>query len=163
VSSDDRLTGALKAMAAEDAALGASEAVAARLRAGFRAASADERAARRRVRLVRLATAAALVTAIAFPSWRLSRRGVQDSSTANAGGARAFEVVTDFMPLPYSGVPVSDAQIVRLAVPRSALASFGLAPPDASAVSASGDTVLADVVVGDDGLARAVRFVRTGP
>lgn len=165
MSSDDRLTGALRAMAAEDAVLGASQAVDARLHAEFRAAAAGARAAARRVRLVRLATAAALVTAIGFPSWRLSRRSVQVSIVANAGapGAKTSEIVTDFMPLPYSGVPVSNAQIVRLEVPRSALVSFGLTPPDAPQATEPGDTVLADVVVGDDGLARAVRFVRSGP
>jgi hypothetical protein len=42
-------------------------------------------------------------------------------------------------------------------VSRSALASFGVAPPGGDLTSPS---VLADVVIGDDGLARAVRFVR---
>jgi hypothetical protein len=44
-------------------------------------------------------------------------------------------------------------------VPRTALASFGLASPDMQSGSSS-RTVLADVLVGEDGLARAVRFVR---
>lgn len=69
------------------------------------------------------------------------------------------EVATDFMPLPYSAVPLTNGQIVRLEVPRSALVSFGLLPVD-SVDRAPGGTVLADVIVGDDGLARAVRFVR---
>jgi len=68
------------------------------------------------------------------------------------------EVGTAFMPLPYHAVPYTDARIVRLKVPRTALAAFGLAP-DATG-GAGNDTVLADVVVGEDGLARAVRFVR---
>ena len=54
---------------------------------------------------------------------------------------------------------MSDGQIVRLEVSRAALASFGLTPIDALDGSASG-TALADVLVGADGLARAVRFVR---
>jgi hypothetical protein len=70
--------------------------------------------------------------------------------------SRPREVVTDFMPLTYGTLPVAGGQIVRLSVPRSALASFGLASEE----SMSAGTVLADVIVGDDGLARAVRFVR---
>jgi len=66
------------------------------------------------------------------------------------------------MPLTYSALPYTDAQIVRLEVPRSALENFGLAPADlpADASAVSHNTVLADVLVGEDGLARAVRFVR---
>ena len=67
------------------------------------------------------------------------------------------ELVTEFFPLRYSNVPARGGYVVRMQVPRSALASFGVAP-------IAGDTgsphVLADVVIGDDGLARAVRFVR---
>jgi hypothetical protein len=62
------------------------------------------------------------------------------------------------MPLAYSAVPFTEAHIVRLEVPRRALASFGLMPIET--VDSSGDsTVVADVLVGEDGLARAVRFV----
>ena len=71
----------------------------------------------------------------------------------------AREVTTEFLPLLYSSVPASHVQMVRLAVPRAALASFGLAPLEALDRASTG-TVLADVLVGDDGLARAVRFVR---
>jgi len=65
------------------------------------------------------------------------------------------------MPLTYSGVPISGGQVVRLEVPRTALAAFGLTADAQTAPST--DTVLADVVVGDDGLARAVRFVHSSP
>ena len=51
-------------------------------------------------------------------------------------------------------MPVTNGQTVRLELPRTVLSSFGL-----DAGSASG-TVLADVIVGQDGLARAVRFVQ---
>ena len=44
-------------------------------------------------------------------------------------------------------------QIVQMVVPASAMESFGIAP-----FAAGGDAVSADVFVGDDGLARAVRF-----
>jgi hypothetical protein len=66
------------------------------------------------------------------------------------------------MPLAYSGVPIAGGHVVRIEVPRASLVSFGLLPADIvdTADSARGGTVIADVIVGDDGLARAVRFVR---
>jgi len=57
----------------------------------------------------------------------------------------------------YSNVPVTDGQTVRLELPQSALTPFGLDVDDPSG------TILADVIVGQDGLARAVRFVRPPP
>ena len=68
------------------------------------------------------------------------------------------EVTTAFLPLMYSAVPATRAHLVRIEVPRTALASFGLGAID-SVPGASG-TVLADLLVGEDGLARAVRFVQ---
>jgi len=54
-------------------------------------------------------------------------------------------------------VPAPGGYMVRMQVPRSALTSFGVTgfgtPGDTS------PTVLAEVLVGGDGLARAVRFV----
>jgi hypothetical protein len=66
------------------------------------------------------------------------------------------------MPLVYSGVPIVDGHVVRMEVPRASLVSFGLVPVDSAdgAQGTSSGTVLADVIVGEDGLARAVRFVR---
>lgn len=159
VSDESRLTAALRAVADEDARAGASDAVAARLRAEFRSAAAAERAVRVRRGVIRLAAAAVLVTAIAIPSWRLAQGRAAVGTDAPALAAR--EIATDFMPLTYSDVPISGGQIVRLLVPRTALESFGLIPPGAAQSAQSGDTVIADVVVGDDGLARAVRFVRS--
>ena len=68
------------------------------------------------------------------------------------------DAANEFFPLEYSTVPVTSGRIVRIEVPRAASVAFGLDPVDL--VSARGDSVLADVVVGEDGLARAVRFVR---
>ncbi len=47
-------------------------------------------------------------------------------------------------------------QVMRVELPRSALMSFGL-PMD---MERAGERIKADVVVGNDGLARAIRFVR---
>jgi len=68
------------------------------------------------------------------------------------------ELATDFIPLIAArGLPPSDSgQVIRVSMPRSAMAYFGLpVPPEAP-----GQQVSADVLVADDGLARAIRFVR---
>lgn len=63
-----------------------------------------------------------------------------------------------FIALPYSqsGVPIESAVVIRVAVTRSELASMGVAVP----ASASTARVNADVLVGQDGVARAVRLVK---
>lgn len=68
------------------------------------------------------------------------------------------EVATDYLPLIVGTEvpPVENGQVIRVQMPRSALASFGL-PFD---LERANESVKADVLVGDDGLARAVRFVR---
>ena len=68
------------------------------------------------------------------------------------------EIVTDFMPLTYDGsfAQRDDGQLVRVELPRSALHSFGL-PVSAER---GGGRVKADVLLGHDGVARAIRFVR---
>jgi len=79
--------------------------------------------------------------------------------SGHAGDARvAVDAVDEFYPLAYSTVPVTNGRIIRIEVPRSAPVAFGLDPIDF--IRTRGNAVLADVVVGEDGLARAVRFVR---
>jgi hypothetical protein len=82
-----------------------------------------------------------------------------------AGGVRpeaavnpSEEIATDFMPLTYDGSfsQIDDGQVVRVELPRSALHSFGL-PVNAER---GGGRVKADVLLGHDGVARAIRFVR---
>jgi hypothetical protein len=85
--------------------------------------------------------------------------GAGEAQSAGTGQS-VGEVATAFLPLAYSAVPVGDAQIVRMQLPRAALRSFGLAPADLLDGSAATGTVPADVLVGEDGLARAVRFIR---
>jgi hypothetical protein len=68
------------------------------------------------------------------------------------------EIATEFMPLGYLN-PVSlqdGGQIVRVELPRSALASFGL-PVNMDRYN---ERVKADVLLGVDGLAHAIRFVQ---
>jgi hypothetical protein len=66
------------------------------------------------------------------------------------------EVVTDFIPVIYDPEPVDHGRMVRVRLPRSALAAFGLPMNEQRAE----ETIQADVVLGEDGLARAVRFVK---
>jgi len=68
------------------------------------------------------------------------------------------EIATDFIPLMNreSLTQLDSGQVVRVELPRSALMSFGL-PMN---MERANERVKADVVVGNDGLARAIRFVR---
>jgi hypothetical protein len=68
------------------------------------------------------------------------------------------EVATQFMPLGYAGpINLQDGgQLVRVELPRSAMLSMGL-PVNMDRYS---ERVKADVLLGADGLARAIRFVQ---
>lgn len=70
---------------------------------------------------------------------------------------RSTEVATDFLPLTYVD-PASQqsGQIVRVKMARSTLIAFGV-PMN---MERSGELIMADVLVGDDGLPRAIRFVQ---
>jgi len=66
------------------------------------------------------------------------------------------EIATDFILLTYDGDVGSEAQLVRVELPRSSMASFGL-PVN---MDRADQRVKADVLLGADGLARAIRFVQ---
>jgi hypothetical protein len=72
--------------------------------------------------------------------------------------AASQELTTEFIPLVYENglFPAENVQIVRVKLPRIALVSFGLPINEDRA----GEPVKADVLLGDDGVARAIRFVR---
>ncbi len=74
---------------------------------------------------------------------------------SNASGA---EIATDFLPLSdeSGGAPLDSGRVVRVELPRSALVSMGL-PVN---MEHTGELVKADVLLGEDGVARAIRFVR---
>jgi hypothetical protein len=148
---------ALRAIADEDASLGASPAVEAHLRAELRSVAAARRARAWRV-VGGLAAAAVLVAAIAIPMWRARGTPAVQDPGANTRTAARREVATAFVPLAFSDVPIGGGHIVRMEMPRASLALLGLMPVDSVGAVQSG-TVIADVIVGDDGLARAVRFV----
>lgn len=82
-------------------------------------------------------------------------RGVAPDRNSVSETASANEITTEFIPL--TGFTQSEGvHLVRVELPRSALASFGI-PVNAEQ---SGGRVKADVLLGEDGTARAIRFVR---
>jgi hypothetical protein len=70
---------------------------------------------------------------------------------------RASGVAGEFIALAGSSYPMGEAMVVRVQVPRSAPALLGL---PAGGGDFSGGTVSADVVLGEDGVARGIRFVQ---
>lgn len=83
-----------------------------------------------------------------------SSRAPSEATTSPAES----EIMTDFMPLTYGAAmsPNEGGQLVRVELPRSALVSMGL-PMNAEL---SNERVKADILLGYDGMARAIRFVR---
>jgi hypothetical protein len=69
----------------------------------------------------------------------------------------AADTASDFIALSPSSYPLGDLMVVRVELPRSAPALVGLPIPGGDV---SG-TVTADVVLGQDGMARAIRFVQS--
>ena len=156
-SIDLRLRRALDAAVAQaESEQGASAEVEARLLATVRSRRI---AGERRRQIVWLAAAAAIVVLVTAARWRLSPDvGDPAPATTPPPVSTTADVPSGFLPLRYAEVPTRGGQIVRMTVPATALASFGLEP-----ASAGSDVVTADVFVGDDGLARAVRFTSFSP
>jgi hypothetical protein len=98
------------------------------------------------------------------PSGRVQAVPASYSNGGSRGGRqpRAYrdepELMTEFFPVAQGGGLASGegGHIVRVELPRSALASYGL-PVNVENAAAR---VKADVLLGEDGTARAIRFVR---
>ncbi|MDT4896455.1 MAG: hypothetical protein QOH25_1532 [Acidobacteriota bacterium] len=88
----------------------------------------------------------------------LRNRPAQRANNLTPTTSANEEITTDFLPLSYSSSlsQMDGGQVVRVELPRSALQSFGL-PVNAENAS---ERVKADVLLGHDGVARAIRFVR---
>ena len=71
---------------------------------------------------------------------------------------QSSEIATDFLPLTFSAdaMATESGHLVRVTIPRSALVAMGL-PVNAER---AGELVRAEVFFGDDGLARAIRFIQ---
>ncbi len=176
MSGDDRILPALKALAEQDSTKEAPAEVEVRLRAAFRRK-------RRRPGLwwaAAAAAAAAVVAMIAAYSVRpkpvepaqvvieqpkpvhdvpvvVSREPEpvkQAARTRRRAGPR--EIVTDFFPLMEAPPPLDRAALVRINLPASAMRTVGL-PVREDRLS---ERVQADVLVSEEGLATAIRFVK---
>jgi len=85
-----------------------------------------------------------------------------EAAASHAGAAakpNEAETVTEFIPLVAgapAAAPLESGQLVRVQLPRAALASLGL-PLNAER---GHETIKADVLLGSDGLAHAIRLVR---
>ncbi|HEU5238224.1 MAG TPA: hypothetical protein VFU37_13900 [Pyrinomonadaceae bacterium] len=85
-------------------------------------------------------------------------RGRAESNAKPASANdRPREIATDFIPVSYGGVNLDEGgRVVRVELPRSAMAKFGL-PVN---MNRANERVKADVLFGIDGLAHAIRFVQ---
>ena len=94
----------------------------------------------------------------AVPAIPVARGAHKNVAEPSVTVSYSIEVATDFFPIGYSSAPnLGDGgQLVRVELPRSAMLSMGL-PVN---MDRYGERVKADVFVGDDGLARAIRFVQ---
>ena len=75
-----------------------------------------------------------------------------------AARTQRLERATPFLPMAGRELlaPMEYGHVIRVRLPRSTMASFGLPVNEARA----GEMVSADVLLGEDGLARAVRFIQ---
>ena len=148
---NDELTRAFRRLKEEDEVLTASPAVEARLLDEVRRLQKRERGWSPFV-LASVAAVAIVLVALSLVRWKSL------TPAAPPAAIVAQESTTEFFPLFYSSVPAAQTHLVRLELPRESLARFGLMSADV--IDRTTGTVLADVLVGDDGLARAVRFVQ---
>jgi hypothetical protein len=148
------LDSVLRELAQDDARHGTSVDVQARLLSEVRSIAARRRS--RLYRAIALTVVAASVVGVLIVIPRSTPPGSPPIASP-APGLR--EVATAFLPLPGATASPAEAYIVRLELPRAALVSFGLDQTETLISSRSANTVLADLLVGEDGLARAVRFV----
>ena len=113
-------------------------------------------------RIGSVALAAALATVLWLPSRTRSSLEMQPVDEAVTDAiAEAMSLTSDdeadFVPtLLASEQPLESVRVVRVSMPRGALASYGAASTDSSSTS----DVTADLLVGQDGIARAIRVVK---
>jgi len=92
------------------------------------------------------------------PARRVPRQAVLAAAPPVAAPPEApTEMVTDFFPLLDPAPPFERGEILRVNLPASVMQTVGLPVRE----ERLGDRVQADVLVGEEGLPRAIRFVRT--
>jgi len=163
---ESHLTAGLRAMAAGMARLEAPSRVEARLLNAFRAQTGRPEIVRRQW-IPALTWAAALAAMIAVGMFVVRDRAQQPKRPAtrhielamSEAGANGLEQVLEegFLLLPGAAqlAPADDMNVLHVELPRSAMMQVGFEVNPERA----DETVRADVMVGSDGLARAVRFV----
>ena len=172
--SEDRIVEALRALSEHDASREASPEVEARLRVRFQ--SRRRRSAWGRAAVWATAAAAAMVVFFVVanrkppapaPVHEVARRAVVaqpeavPAPTVKAARrvlkstTRPQEVVTDFFPLMDPAPPFERGRLLRVELPASALQMVGLPVRE----DRLADSVQADILVGEEGLPRAIRFV----
>ncbi len=147
--SDAEVSAALRMLAAEARHAEAPAWVEAALVAAFLERAAGARPAW--WRLPRWATAGTAGALVVVAAVTLMRRGEPPAVIQER------EIATEFIPLVYgyNPGPSESAQVVRVKLRRSSLAALGLpVNPERNA-----ELVSADVVVGEDGVAQAIRLV----
>jgi len=178
------LAGALEAVAQDSADLGAPAHFEPALVSAFREhrrslERKQHRQRRTRLRWLEWSALAAAAVLLAIGAWNFSRPRVIGTDTnpsvvvkspvnSSASGAvqqigsvetaAAEDSNSDFVPVPYGESLSSDDSglVVRVSMTRSALGSLGYPVDEIHA----GDVVQADLLVGEDGLPRAVRLVQ---
>ena len=177
--SEDRVVEALRALSEQDASREASPEVEARLRVQFQ--SRGRRRAWRRAAVwaaawTTAAAAAAMVVffvvtnrkppapapvrevvrqAVAVPPEAAPAAAVKTAGRVRKPVTRPQEVVTAFFPLMDPAPPFERGQLLRVELPASAMQMVGLPVRE----DRLADSVQADVLVGEEGLPRAIRFV----
>jgi hypothetical protein len=169
MGSQQRLAGGLRGLAGERARVQAPARLEAKLVSAFRkhAGTAPAHSGGRRWKAVwaggsslALVAAAALLLAVRERVNEPARPAASPAVASADWGSRFAETAdsaSEFIPLPNAArlAPNDDVNLVRVEVPRSAMIAVGfVVPPDRAA-----ERVQADVVLGSDGLARAVRFL----
>ena len=156
---EQRLLADLRALS-EDGPRQAPDAVEQRLVGEFRRRRAS---LRRRNLLWSISSIAAVAAGIAIGLWirpLLPSRALPESATltAQAVVSDAQESTSDFYPLPEAEAlpPVENAVVVRLELPMASLRLIGFPVNEERA----GERIEADVLLGQDGLARGVRLVQ---
>ena len=177
--SEDRVIQALRALSEYDASREASPEVEARLRMRFqtrRRRGAWRRAAVWAAAWTTAAAAAAMVVffvvtnrkppapapvrevvrqAVVVPPEPAPAAAVKTARRVRKPSTRPQEVVTDFFPLMDPAPPFERGQLLRVELPASAMQMVGLPVRE----DRLADPVQADVLMGEEGLPRAIRFV----
>jgi hypothetical protein len=174
---EQEIVAALRALSATDRVAEAPPEVEVRLRVAYRASMARRKRMQAVLWMSCAAAAAIVVTALLWrgPQTAPKRIAVQAEQPENSAEAPVVakmpeqlvrrgterrpprEIFTEFFPLMEAPPPVDHGELVRVSLPASAMRTVGL-PVREDRLS---DPVQADVLVSEEGLATAIRFVKT--